>query len=157
MLDTYTVAFVGHRYIDNITAVEKILEKILYDILQNKKYVELLIGRNGDFDIMATTIIKRAQKRNFDYNSSLIWVMPYQTSYYLKNSKYLENYYDQIEICNKSSSVYFKQAFQKRNQYIIDRANLLICYVERKDGGAYQAMQYALKTHKEVINLYNYI
>ncbi len=36
---------------------------------------------------------------------------------------------------------------------MIDRANLIVCYVDRKNGGAFQAMQYALKTNTPVINL----
>ena len=38
---------------------------------------------------------------------------------------------------------------------MVDRADLLICYVEKEFGGAYQTMQYALKTGKKVINIYD--
>ena len=40
---------------------------------------------------------------------------------------------------------------------MVDRADLLICYVEKESGGAYQTMQYALKTGKKVINIYDLV
>ena len=35
----------------------------------------------------------------------------------------------------------------------IDRSDLVICYVERKSGGAYKSLRYAEKHGKTVINL----
>ena len=34
-----------------------------------------------------------------------------------------------------------------------EQANLVICYVERENGGAYAALKYAKKLGKEIINL----
>lgn len=36
---------------------------------------------------------------------------------------------------------------------MVDRADLIICYVENKSGGAYKAMRYAEKQGKRIINL----
>ena len=36
---------------------------------------------------------------------------------------------------------------------MIDRSQLLICYVEHNKGGAYTAMKYAEKLGSEIINL----
>ena len=48
---------------------------------------------------------------------------------------------------------YFKRAILLRNRYMVDRADLVVVYVERTTGGAYQALQYAQKQGKTVINL----
>ena len=47
MLDTYTVTFTGHRYIDNILQVEMRLEQIIRELIQDHEYVEFLVGRDG--------------------------------------------------------------------------------------------------------------
>ena len=42
---------------------------------------------------------------------------------------------------------------QIRNREMVDRADLVICYIEHKEGGAYKTAQYALMMGKTVINL----
>ena len=36
---------------------------------------------------------------------------------------------------------------------MVDKSDLILCYVEEKRGGAYNAIQYAIRKGKEVINL----
>ncbi len=36
---------------------------------------------------------------------------------------------------------------------MVDRSDLVICYIDHQSGGAFQTMQYALKRGKKVINL----
>ena len=38
---------------------------------------------------------------------------------------------------------------------MVDRADLIICYIEHEKGGAWQTVEYALKQQKQVINIYN--
>ncbi len=83
--------------------------------------------------------------------------MPYQTAKYRDNAEFFENYYDEIELCEASACAHFKSAIQKRNHYMVDRADLLICYVEKQKGGAYRTMQYAIKSGKKVINIFDMI
>ena len=42
---------------------------------------------------------------------------------------------------------------QIRNREMVDRADLVICYIEHKEGGAYKTVQYALMMGKTVTNL----
>lgn len=152
MLDIYTVAFIGHRSINKFSFVEEKIEELVRDLINSKSYVDFLVGRDGDFDRIASSTVLRAKKRYFDSNSSLVWVMPYETAEYRDNIKLFEEYYDDIELCKESVSAHFKVAIQIRNRHMVDRADLLICYVERK-GGAYQTMQYAVNIGKKVINI----
>ena len=73
--------------------------------------------------------------------------------YRQNNEDNFAEYYDEIEICPESHAAHFKAAMQIRNRHMVDRSDLVICYVEHNSGGAYQTMQYALKQEKEVINL----
>ena len=50
MLEIFTVAFFGHRYIDNPFKVEELLEEQIRKLINEKEYVDFLVGRNGEFD-----------------------------------------------------------------------------------------------------------
>ncbi len=75
------------------------------------------------------------------------------TSDYLKNKENYENYYDEIEICEKSNMTHPKSAIQVRNKEMIGRSDLIICFVEYTNGGAFQSIKYAQKNNKKIINL----
>ena len=59
-----------------------------------------------------------------------------------------------MQLCEESNKTHFKGAIQKRNQCMIDRADLIVVYVNHLSGGAYQAMRYAEKAEKRVCFLY---
>lgn len=153
MLEIYTVTFVGHRYIDNPYRVEVKLEDLFDELFHAHEYIDFLVGREGDFDQIVTSAIRFAKRDGHTYDNSLIWVMPYETAFYRNNLKSLYDYYDEIELCSEAASGHFRGAIQKRNRYMVDCADLLVCYVENDYGGAYQTMQYAIKCGKKVINL----
>ncbi len=63
MTDTYHVTFVGHREIERPADVEKQLEKLIFDIVRTKAFVEFYVGNDGEFDIMATSVIRHITRR----------------------------------------------------------------------------------------------
>ena len=152
-MDTLTVAFFGHRFIDNFFVTEEQLREVISDFLRNNQYVEFLVGRNGDFDQMVSSTVLRCKRNIRDDNSSLVLVLPYATSEFENNEDSFYNYYDEIEICDESASTHFKNAIQTRNRSMVDRADLVVCYIERQEGGAFQTVQYAKKQNKRIINL----
>ena len=153
MLNIYTVSFFGHRYIDRFRTIEDSLEELIIKLLREHEYVDFLVGRNGDFDQLVSSTIRRMKREFRDDNCSHILVLPYNTSEFQNNEESFAEYYDEIEICPESHAAHFKAAMQIRNRSMVDRSDLVICYVERDSGGAYQTMQYALKQEKKVINL----
>lgn len=72
---------------------------------------------------------------------------------YRDNEKNYLDYYDEIEICTKSSQAHYKSAIQIRNKCMVDRSDLVICYIREKSGGAYKTVQYAKKQRCRVVNL----
>ena len=109
------------------------------------------MGRNGDFDQFASSSVLRAQKRYGDINSSLVLVLPYLTAEYSNNKEAFHRYYTDVEIA--CARVHPKAAIQARNREMVDRADLIICYIEKKGGGASKTIEYAKKQGKEIINL----
>ena len=153
MLDIYSVAFFGHRYIDNPLKVEELLEEQIRKLIDEKEYVDFLVGRNGEFDQCVSSTVLRVRKNVRDDNSALVLVLPYPTAEYLNNEEYFHEYYTDVEISYSASMAHPKSAIQIRNREIVDRADLVICYIENKEGGAWQTVEYAQKQGKTVINL----
>ena len=154
MRDKYTVSLFGHRTIENYLTVESKLYELLRIVMQkNNRELEFLVGRNGEFDQLVSSSVRIAKREIRDDNSSLMLVLPYPTAEYLSNQESFEAYYDAIELCEESNKTHFKGAIQKRNQCMIDRADLVVVYVNHLSGGAYQAMRYAKRKGKRILNL----
>ena len=151
-METFTVSFFGHRYIDNPFPIEKALEELIGSLLQSKAYVEFIVGRNGDFDQLVSSTIRRCKREIRADNSAHVWVLPYVTADSRDYEEDYRAYYDEIEVFD-SAGKHFKAAFQARNRNMVDRADLVVFCVERKEGGAYQTMRYAMQQGKAYINL----
>ena len=104
---------------------------------------------DGGFDIYAATVVKRIQNAVGKENSELICVLPYTE----KDINYYEEYYDSVMIPECIYGTHPKGAIAKRNKWMVEHSELVICYVEREEGGAYTAMRYAKRIGKKVINL----
>ena len=153
MLEIFTVAFFGHRYIDNPLKVEELLEEQIRKLINEKEYVDFVVGRNGEFDQCVSSTVLRVRKNVRDDNSALVLVLPYVTAEYLNNEEYFHDYYMDIEISYSASMAHPKSAIQIRNREMVDRASLIICYIEENTGGAWQSVKYAIEQGKTVINL----
>lgn len=153
LLNIYTVSFFGHRDFYAHHKCEGKLETIVKDLISTKEYVDFLVGRNGEFDIFAASVVSRAKKNLWDANSSLVLVLPYPTAEYRNSKVYFDEYYDEIEISEKATIGHYKSAMQTRNKEMVDRSDMIICYIERFSGGAYQTIEYAKKQNKKIINL----
>lgn len=152
-MNIYTVSFFGHRHLSDQFAIEEHLDPILRDLINNKEYVEFLVGRDGDFDQLVSSAIIRAKEKYAYGNVSHILVLPYERADYRDNKESFEQYYDEVEICTGSQDAYPKAAIGVRNRAIVDRSDMVICLVERRSGGAYDAVKYAKQQAKIVKNL----
>ena len=119
MLKTYTVSFFGHRRIYNQLQLDRSLDELILRLLREHNYVEFLVGRDGDFDQLVSSSIKRCQREYGHHGSSHIWVMPYLNAFFRDNEQACYDYYDEIEICEESSVKHFKAAFQVRNKHML--------------------------------------
>ena len=151
--EVYTVSFFGHRQLHDVFAIEEILEQQIRDLLRSHEYVEFLVGRDGEFDQLVSSTVKRCKRAYGSHNSALVLVLPYLRSEYRDNESSFHDYYDEVEVCAESANAHFKSAFQIRNRHMIERSHLVIFCVDRKSGGAYQSLLYAQKAGVSHINL----
>jgi len=152
-VNIYTVSFFGHRKIENFFALEARMEHLIRELLRTREYVEFLVGRNGEFDQLAASTVLRLKRLVGSKNSSLILVLPYMTAEFENNQKSFASYYDEIEISEAAAGKHFKAAIQTQNCEMVDRSDMVICYVTRKNGGAYSTVQYAQKQGKRIFNV----
>ena len=151
-MDTCTVSFFGHRYIDNPLYIGEALCNLIGSLLRGHEYVEFLVGRDGEFDQLVSSSIHRCKREIREDNNSHIWILPYMTADLRDYECDYRKYYDEIEICNFAGG-HYKAAFQARNRNMIDRSDLVVFFVELHKGGAYKAMRYAIQQNKQYINL----
>ncbi len=155
MTDKLTVSLFGHRTIEDAQLVERKLYELLRIIIQENREVEFLVGRNGEFDLMAASVIRRLKKEIYSENVFLTLVLPYETAELRNNIEGFENYYDSIEICEACAEQNFKKAFTIRNRDMVDRSDMIVLFVKNQSGGAYQTLRYAEKNEKKFVNLYH--
>ena len=148
-MKNFIVSLFGHREIDDLFKLEKLLFPVIKGLIQTKTYVSFLVGRNGEFDEYAASVIKRAQKAVGKENNEITLVLPYSVA----SIEYYGNYYDDIIIPGSLFGVHSKAAITQKNRWMVEMSDLVIVYVARNKGGAYEAMKYAKKLNKNVINL----
>lgn len=146
MLDIYRVSFIGHREIDDFFFVEDQVDSIVRDLIRSKEYVEFYVGRNGEFDTLVASVIKRVKKEMGGHNSSLILVIPYPVA----EMEAYENYYDEVEYPRELYKVHFKSAITKRNEWLVENSDMLVAYVIRDYGGAARCLKKAIEQGIEI-------
>ena len=154
-MNNYTVSFFGHRRIENTLEIENRLEQFIRTLLREREYVEFLVGRDGEFDQLVSSAIRRCKREYRSDNSSHIWVLPYLTAEFWDNEESFRDYYDEIEICEAAAGCHYKNAHQTRNRAMVDRSDLVVFCIQHESGGAWQTIKYAKKQGKPYINLHD--
>ena len=152
-MTAFTVSFFGHRRIKQPLSVEQKLERLVQKLLTDKEYVEFLVGRDGEFDQIVSSTIRRCKREYRSDNSSHIWVLPYLTAEFRDNEEFFRDYYDEIELCEAAAGSHYKNAHQIRNRAMVDRSDLVVLCIQRESGGAWQTMKYAKKQGIPYINI----
>lgn len=148
-MNVFTVSLFGHRQIDDIHKLKFELTSIVRDLIKTKTYVSFLIGRNGEFDIYAASVIKNVQGEIGKENNDMSLVVPYIVA----DIEYYERYYDSIIFPETVYGAHPKSAITLRNRWMVEHSDLVIVYADHNKGGAYAAIKYAEKLNKGVINL----
>ena len=144
------VTFCGHAdFKKSKEYEEKILEILDKEICGAS--AEMYLGGYGQFDEFAYFCCKKYKGSH--PGISLVFVSPYMTLEYQKNHlKYQKERYDEI-IYPPIEGTPLKFAISYRNKYMVEKANVVIAFVERERGGAYQTYKYAKRKGKVIYNL----
>ena len=118
-MNTFTVSFFGHRMIDNALEIENRMELLIRNLLGEYEYVEFLVGRDGEFDQLVSSVIRRCKRECRSDNSAHIWVLPYITAEFREHEESFRDYYDEIEVCEAAAGSHYKNAHQTRNRAMV--------------------------------------
>ena len=108
-------------------------------------------GAMGEFDSLFTAAVRRAKKAY--PHIKLICVKPYMTNDVNTNRDYYAAMYYDVIIPDELAGIHYKAAIKARNQWIVDQSDVVIGYTVRDHGGAYEALQYAHKKNKNIIQI----
>ena len=152
-MGAFTVAFFGHKHIEDPHELEKCLDDHILWLLTKKEFVKFLVGRDGDFDQLAATAVRRMRNQYRADNSALALMIPDLTPDYIDNVDSAENCYTEIEVCIPATMVRPKYMIQTRNQEMIEKSDLILCYITHESPVAWKTVQHAILQGKMVINL----
>ena len=125
-MEMYTVSFFGHRIIDDLDKVQNELENIISKIVSEHEYVQFLVGRDRDFDIIAASAVRKVKKTLFVDNVDLNLVLPYMRAEISNNIEYMLDYYNDIQVDDDARKAHFKAAIKIRNQNMVKKSQLVI-------------------------------
>ena len=105
-------------------------------------------GAMGDFDRCFSSAVRKQGKK-----IKLVCIKPYMSNELNTNKEYYNCMYDDIIIPDELAFVHYKSAITKRSRWMIDNSDVVIVYVIRNYGGAYDAMRYAERQNKTIIRV----
>ena len=142
-------AFFGHK--DTPESIRPLLESAVKKIMESYPDTTFYVGNNGNFDRIVISVLKSLSEDFPTISYSVILA-------YLPISKSAEIdglptiYPEGIECVPK------KYAISYRNDWIVKRADMVICYITHNYGGAAKFVEKAKRMGKFVYNLSdNYI
>lgn len=137
------ISFFGHSdYIESPDDEEKILSILCENV--GDKRADLYLGNYGKFDRFARVCGEKYKKIN--PCTTLFFISPYINASYDK-TEYDYSIYPELE------KVPPRFAISRRNRWIVESSDIIIAYISRSFGGAYQAYRYAKRKKKKIFNI----
>ena len=144
-----TITFCGHSNCLFSDEEKGKLKQLLIREIRKNPTCKFYLGGYGDFDSLCLRTLRKL-KTDFP-DIELLFITPYLDNNYskLQLAKY---YYDDI-IFPPIENVPRKFAILKRNEWMIDSADLVIAYVKYSWGGATKTLEYAKRKKVPIINI----
>ena len=135
------VTFCGHRDVFDPEAVSAWLNVTIEGLIREGADC-FYLGGYGQFDALVAAAVRKQKERYLEIRSVL--VLPYLDRSF-SASDYDETVYPPLE------SVPKRYAISRRNEYMIDRSDVVIAFVTHNFGGAYKTLCYAQRKQKRII------
>lgn len=137
------VTFCGHSTVANAPAVAAALAAAIEKLIAEGA-TEFYLGGYGEFDSMAARIVRDAKAAHPEIHSTL--VIPYMDREF-NPSLYDGSVYPPLE------SVPRRFAISKRNEWMIDQADVVVSGVSHDWGGAATTLKYAKRKKKRIVSV----
>ena len=137
------VTFCGHSTVSNAAAVAAALKSVIEELIAEGA-TEFYLGGYGEFDSLAARAVRDAKATHPDIRSTL--VIPYMDREF-NPSLYDGSVYPPLE------SVPRRFAISKRNEWMIEQADVVVSGVTHDWGGAATTLKYATRKRKRIISV----
>ena len=135
------VTFCGHREVNKPEKIWKWLYETVEELILEGADC-FYLGGYGQFDAMAADVVRELKQKYQGIRSVL--VLPYLDREY-DTSGYDESIYPPLENAPR------RYAISKRNEYMVDKADVVVAYVVYGFGGASKTLRYAERKHKRIV------
>ena len=137
------VTFCGHSQVPNSAAVAAALTTIIEELIAEGAD-EFYLGGYGEFDSLAARAVRDAKASHPEIVATL--VIPYM------DREYDPQYYDG-SVYPPLETVPRRYAISKRNEWMIDQADVVVSCVTHGWGGAATTLKYAERKKKRIISV----
>lgn len=143
--ENMVVTFCGHSELppSETSHIKRRLTQVVEELI-SKGANEFLLGGYGEFDKLCAAIVKEL-KGTYPHIKSIL-IIPY-----------IDRTFDQqLYDCSEYpplENVPKRFAISKRNEYMVDIADVLVCYITHTFGGAYKTLIYAKRKKKQIIDI----
>lgn len=148
------VTFCGHRNVsDNAIITDRLTDAITNLFLEattDNVPISFYCGGYGEFDRLAENVIDRVRNNFPNTRYEKIFVTPYITQSYQYRNEQMKRRFNDI-IYPPIENVPYRYAIIRRNEWMIDSADIIIAYVKYSWGGAARTLEYAKRKKKTVI------
>ena len=150
------ITFVGHSLIPSSSKVKEAVKEQIRNNIADSESISFYLGGYGDFDEVCAVVCRELKKERTGIE--IIYVTPYMTLSEQVKIKELQRcgLYD-TSIYPPIENTPAKFAISKRNEWMVEKSDLIIAYVEHTCGGAYKSLQVAKRKKKKIINIYDLI
>ena len=143
------ITFCGHSNCLFSDEEKEKLKQLLIKEIRKNPTCKFYLGGYGDFDSLCLRTLRELKKEFQDIE--LIFITPYLDKNYSK-LEFAKYHYDDV-IFPPLENVPRKFAILKRNEWMVEEADLVIAYVMYSWGGAAKTLEYAKRKKKRIINL----
>ena len=134
--------FFGHR--DCPESVKPVLYSAIEKLITDQQVDTFYLGNQGQFDAYAhSTLVKLQKIYPFIRFSTVLAYFPSPTSVHTDDTMFPEGL----------ECVHPRYAIDRRNKWMIDHSDFIICYITHNWGGAARYVNYARHQGKQIIPL----
>ncbi len=138
--------FFGHR--DTPETIKPKLRETLIELIEEKGIDTFYVGDKGAFDLMARSVLRELSDLYPQIRYSVVLAyLPHKRDEFDRRDFSDTIFPEGIETVPK------RFAISWRNDWMLKRADYVVCYVNRSWGGAAQFVEKAIKQGRVVINL----
>lgn len=134
--------------------VKEVLIKNIMQLVEKNNVTDFLVGKYGRFEMLCAVVI--SELKNIYSQLTLSIVVPYEVPSPVRDTHLYYCNCDNIYSADIPKSIPPRHAVMKTAQFMIDRSDFLVCYVENELDRAHKALKYAQKSgHLGIINIAN--